>query len=386
MTANGFSAEALSVAEMENSCAEWADLARRALEPNAFFEPAFALSAAKLIPGKSRPIFVAVWQESHSVTPRRLMALCPIMTPNRMFGGGFLRLWLHKQAALATPLVDRRNAAPALEALFGWLERHAPAAPGIVFQKIARSGPTFEALLAAAQSRGRQTEILDHYERAAFFHGEGADEAFERASSRKALKELHRRRRRLEGLGRVDYTRFAKPVDVCQAAEDFLALEASGWKKGRGALLSQPLLAAFFRAATGALAGEGKCQIHSLTLDGRPLAMGVVIESGGRAFFWKIAYDEAYRSQAPGVELVHELTKAQTARADLDMTDSCAIANHPMIDRVWPGRIGVCDLAIELQSGRATAFSRACRLEAARRRLRTLAKEAVVRFLKRKVS
>jgi CelD/BcsL family acetyltransferase involved in cellulose biosynthesis len=386
MMQNSFSTEALSAAEMENCFAEWADLARRALEPNAFFEPGFALAAVKLFPARSQPRFVAVWAEGGSLEPRRLMALYPIAPPGRMFGDRFVRLWLHKQAALATPLVDRRNAAPALAALFGWLERHMPKAPGIVFQKIARSGPTFEALLAAAQSCGRQTEILDQYARAAFFHGEDADEAFERASSRKALKELHRRRRRLEGLGRVEHLRLAKPEDVRQAVEDFLALEASGWKRGRGALLSQPLLAAFFRAATCALAGEGKCQIHSLTLDGRPLAMGVVIESGGRAFFWKIAFDEDYRSQAPGVELVHELTKAQTARADLDMTDSCAIANHPMIDRVWPGRIGVCDLAIELQAGRAPAFSRACRAEAARRRIRALVKEAIVRFLRRKVS
>jgi CelD/BcsL family acetyltransferase involved in cellulose biosynthesis len=386
MTHNGFSAEALNADEMEDYQKDWADLAKRALEPNAFFEPGFALAATRLFPARSRPLFIAVWKEEPGLKRRRLMALCPVIASKSMFGDGLARVWLHKQAALATPLLDRLQAAAALDALFGWLERYMPTASGIVFHKIGRSGPTFEALMAAAQSANRQTDIFEEYQRAVFIHGEDADEAFEKASSRKALKELYRRRRRLEELGHVEYLQFTKPDEVRRAVEDFLVLEASGWKKGRGALLSQAALATFFRSATRALAHERKCQIHSLTLDGRPLAMGVVLESGGRAFFWKIAYDEAYRSQAPGVELVHSLTKAQTARADLDMTDSCAIANHPLIDRVWPQRIGLCDLVVQLQAGRARAFAQACRGEARRRSIRAFAKSAVVRFLNRKVS
>jgi CelD/BcsL family acetyltransferase involved in cellulose biosynthesis len=382
----GFSVDAFGAEEMENYHREWADLADHALEPNAFLEPVFALSAARLFPERSRPQFVVVWKEVAAPSRKRLMALLPIVPPGSVIGNRLARAWLHKQAALATPLLDRQNAAPALDALLGWFDRYLPATSGLVFPKVPRSGPFYEALVAAAQAAGRETKLLDEHERAAFLHGDDPDEAFERASSRKAFKELQRRRRRLEQLGRVEHWRFTSPEDIRQAVEDFLALEASGWKQGRGALLSQASLATFFRGAVRLLAREGKCQIHSLTLDGRPLAMGVVLESAGRAYFWKIAYDEAYRSQAPGVELIRVVTNAQTARVDLDMTDSCAIANHPMIDRVWPGRIGICDIAVELQTRRPNAFSRACRGEAARRRLRAAAKDLAIRLLRRKVS
>jgi CelD/BcsL family acetyltransferase involved in cellulose biosynthesis len=301
-------------------------------------------------------------------------------------GGPLARAWLHKQAALATPLVDRENAHAALEKMFAWFEQNLPAAAGVVFPKIAQSGPTFAALTAAAQRSGRKTHILESYERAVLSHGQSADEAFRRAGDRKTLAELRRRRRRLEELGRLEHKRLTSPDDVRRATEAFLALEASGWKRGRGAFLSEPSLSTFLRSATRLLAREGKCQIHELTLDGRPIAMGIVLESAGRSYFWKIAFDEEFRSQAPGVELAYDVAKAQTARGDLDMTDSCAIPDHPMINRIWPDRLAICDLVVQSRLERPHSFAAACRAETARRDIRALAKRAAIKLLKRRSS
>jgi hypothetical protein len=112
--------------------------------------------------------------------------------------------------------------------------------------------------------------------------------------------------------------------------------------------------------------------------------MGVVIESRGRAYFWKIAFDEEFRAQAPGIHLLYELTRALAARADLDMTDSCAIANHPMIDRFWPDRVAICDMAVQLRG--AVGFDAARRFDALRRELRASAKRVILRLLGRKTS
>src|SRR5208283_5101213 len=87
--------------------------------------------------------------------------------------------------------------------------------------------------------------------------------------------------------------------------------------------------------------------------DGAPLAMGILFESGDRAYFWKIAFDERFRSYAPGIDLVHRLTGVLAGRDDIALTDSCAIANHPMIDRFWPDRIGVCGREAQAQAQRA---------------------------------
>jgi CelD/BcsL family acetyltransferase involved in cellulose biosynthesis len=87
-----------------------------------------------------------------------------------------------------------------------------------------------------------------------------------------------------------------------------LALEESGWKGARRtALLSDGSRAAFARTMTRRLARESKCRIDALMLDDRPIAMAIVLRSRDRAFFWKIAYDEAYAAQSPGAQLALEM-------------------------------------------------------------------------------
>ncbi|WP_051134261.1 GNAT family N-acetyltransferase [Methylocystis sp. ATCC 49242] len=378
-----FDVAELSLDQIDAAQGEWTSLAARALEPNAFFEPGFALAAALHFPPKARPVFIVVWSRQPG-GGRRMMGLFPITPANPLTGDGFIRLWLHKQAALATPLVDREKAVEVLEAFLDWLEARS-FARGIVFSRTTADGRFHAALADAARRKGRRMEILDSYERAALFAGGDADAVLARGS-RKRLNEIGRLRRRLAEMGRVDFDFAATPEEVRGATEEFLALEASGWKAGRGALLSQASLTTFLRSATRLLAREGRCKIHALRLEGRPIAMGVLIESQRRNYYWKIAFDENFRSLGPGVQLVHEQTRLLLSRPEVELTDSCAIANHPMIDRLWPDRIGVCDLAVQLQSGREGDFLAGCRRDLGRRRLRDLAKRAANRLLRRKVS
>jgi len=382
---NGLHVEALGFEDMDADQGAWADLVARALEPNAFFEPAFALSAARHFPVRARPHFVAVREGGAHHGPRRLMGLFPVMTPGPLPGEGLAKIWLHKQATLATPLLDRDRAVEATTAFLGWLA-NATSAAGVLFPRLPKDGPAFAALAAAARGSGLRLEIVEEHERAILYAGGDVDELWTRGASKKELKELRRRQRRLEDMGPVEYALYESPEDVRRAAEDFIALEASGWKGGKGAFLSHPSLTTFVRSATRLLAHEGKCQIHALTLSGRPIAMGIVVESRGRAAFWKIAYDEGLRSQAPGIQLLYALTKAQLARLDVVSTDSCAIANHPMIDRFWPDRLAICDVAIQARADREEAFLDHCRRERARRRLRALAKQAAARLFKLRVS
>jgi CelD/BcsL family acetyltransferase involved in cellulose biosynthesis len=363
---------------------EWRRLAGDALEPNAFFEPGFALSAARHFPLSARPVFVGMWRRGGFSQQRRLIALFPLSRARAFLGGGLERLWLHDNAALATPLIDRRGGEEALAAWLDWLGEASPA-PGVVFPKIVKSGPLHDLVAATARATGRRLRLLDDYERAALYPGSDVETLWRRNSSLHSYKEFNRRRRRLEENGPVETSWAATPDDVRLAMEQFLALEAAGWKGGRGALLSDPGRATFARSAARLLAREGKCKILSLDAGGRRLAMGIVLESGRRAAFWKIAFDESARSFAPGIHLVHALTRAHLARNDLDLTDSCAIANHPMIDRFWPDRLGICDLAIETRPGGA-AFDSACAQDRLRRRLRAGAKDAVNGLLRRKTS
>jgi hypothetical protein len=99
---------------------------------------------------------------------------------------------------------------------------------------------------------------------------------------------------------------------------------------------------------TRRLAREGKCRIDALTVDERPVAMGIILRSRNRAFFWKSAYDEAFAAQSPGVQLALEVTRIQQAEDACRVTDSCAVAGSPMIERLWHDRLPIVDLALPL--------------------------------------
>lgn len=362
---------------MDAARAEWAALAARALEPNPFFEPGFALAAAQHLPADDRPRFIAVRNRQGA-----LAAVFPLAPSGVAGEGGLLRLWRGELAALATPLVDRAQAPEALAAFLDWAARSSPAAAAL-FPRIMPGGAFHAALIEAARLGGRRVETLESYARAALLSGGSAEEKCAQAGGRKRLNEIGRMRRRLAESGRVEVEIVAAPRAVRAAVEEFLALEASGWKAGRGAFLSEPSLATFLRSATRLLSAEGLCRVAALRLDGRAVAMGILLESQNRSYFWKIAYDEALRAQAPGVQLAFALTELQLARPELELTDSCAIANHPMIDRLWPERIAIADLAVSLDD---KGFGSALRRERTRRRIREFAKRVALRVLERKPS
>ena len=103
---------------------------------------------------------------------------------------------------------------------------------------------------------------------------------------------------------------------VRRTLEQFLAMEAAGWKGRQGtALLCDPCEAAFMRDAVGALADQGRASIHALALDQRPVSMQIVAHAGRAAFTWKTAYDERFQDFSPGMLLLEDYTAALLADA-----------------------------------------------------------------------
>ena len=104
-----------------------------------------------------------------------------------------------------------------------------------------------------------------------------------------------------------------------------------------------------------------------------------MLYSGDYGWFWKIAYDEEFARFSPGVQIALDLTDVLEADRNLELVDSCAVADHPMIDHLWAGRINMADWLVPLDSPAsfavAAASERARRaalvpLKALRRRLR----------------
>ncbi|MDF2116409.1 GNAT family N-acetyltransferase [Roseiarcaceae bacterium H3SJ34-1] len=351
----------------------WEDLARRALDRNIFVEPAFAASAAQHFPEAQRPAFLIVRDPRPGAPSGQLIGLCPVHLPS---GDKFAtaQFWRPPQMALGTPLLDRTLGLEALDLLHQWIAVSWPNVSALMFRSIPDATATARLILSHAHAHSLPYHRFDMHNRAVLTGGVDSHALIATTLSTKRRKELRRQYRRLGDRGVMTYVSARAPEDVRNAIERFLALEARGWKGSkRTALLSDPSLATFTRTMTRLLAHNGKCWVDAIEIDGAPIAMGIVLFSGENAFFWKIAYDESLSSYSPGVHLTIELTHRLAAERGIKLIDSCAIPDHPMIDRLWPDRMPVTDLLIGTQNGKDHFAAIAAR-ETTRRKLRLILK------------
>ncbi len=356
----------------------WSDLVARALEPNAFLDPAFALPLLQHVRFAKRPGFLLAWESDGPASFGKLVGLLPMHIPT-----GLQRLargFHHPQVTLGTPLLDRERGAEAFAAMVAWLARNHPGLAALVLMAVPTQGGFCQALAGPTLCH-LGVRRLDERQRAILQHRRSPDVPVPLSPRRR--KELRRQRRRLADEGALVYRSARSPAEIRRAAEQFMALEASGWKGRRGsALLHDPTLATFTRTMTRLMAHEGRCRIDSLEVGGRPVAMGILVTAGSQAYFWKTSFDERRAAQSPGVQFALDLTRAQAVEPGLTSTDSCAVPDHPMIDRIWTDRIGVADLVITLphRAHESRAVQRALGLERLRRGVRQIGKRAYLRL------
>lgn len=350
----------------------WSNLAERSLEANVFYDPAFMLPLLQHDGFAGKPVFLLAWEESRTDLRARLAGLLPILMPKHThpFGLGLVRALRNNQIALGAPLLDRERGIAAFEAMLSELSARDSRLSGVILADIPADGPFFSAWRTHCAETGRAIAVMEEHQRAVLYRRHG-DRVGNLVSMPKAKrrKELRRQGRRLGDHGKISYRSAVTVPDVRVAIEQFLALETKGWKGRRQtALLSSPALATFTRTMSRLLAYDGRCRVDSLNVDGQPVAMGIILTAGSRSFFWKTAFDEKYAHLSPGVQFVHAMTQAQ-AEGLAEMTDSCAIANHPMIDRIWPDRLELGEYMIELcvAAGQSGRFNAALRIETLRR-------------------
>ncbi|MFC3695159.1 GNAT family N-acetyltransferase [Chenggangzhangella methanolivorans] len=353
--------EMLTPAELGRSRAAWEALAGRALERNVFAEAGFAIAASGL--SGSRDVrMAAVWDEA-SAHPR-LVAAVPL-APHRalpLSGGLTSADWDHF-GPLGAPLLDRDVAAEAAAALLAGLSAEGAST---VLLRFLPEGPAARALMAAAAEAGRAVARVDGHARALLRVGE--DEA---GLPARKLKELRRQSRRLADQGPVAFRAARAEADVAAAAARFLALEAKGWKGAAGtAMADAPDQRAFFETLLADLARSGDALVLELFAGERLAASGVVLIAGDRGWFYKVAYDETLARLSPGVQLTLELTRLLAEEKRLVEVDSTAVADHPMIDRLWRGRLALSDVLVALDPDAAGMVEGAASAERLRRNLR----------------
>ena len=312
--------------------AEWEQLVVTAASPNPFFEPWFLLpSCAEIAPD----IQIATLRRDG-----RLAALMPLQRlrdygnrPVPHWGN-----WLHHNAFCGAPLVIAGAEAHLAHALLGWADDQPGTALFLHLSHLPADAPFTRALLAEAQVEGRGHAVV-HRERRAMLTGDISAEAYLTAAmTSKKRKELRRQRNRLAEEGELRFTRQADTADLDGWIAAYLALEQRGWKGREGsALACDPANAALFRDTMQGAARAGRLERLTLTLDDAPIAMLANFITSPGSYSFKTCYDEDYARFSPGVLLQLE-NLALLDRGDIAWCDSCATADHPMIDRIWRDR------------------------------------------------
>jgi CelD/BcsL family acetyltransferase involved in cellulose biosynthesis len=361
-----FRVEWRPLAGLTSIASEWHALSARALEPNVFYEPAFALAAAR---GFGHTVGAGlVWART---APSRLVGFFPARIERRRYGVPLPVLvgWTHPYAPLGTPLVDRDAAAAAISAWLAHVAR-APDLPNLLLMPyLPEEGALAQAFDAALAARNASAIAFGRHRRALLAPRENRGRYLDAAIGGKKRKELRRQRKRLGESGALVSSIVATPAEIAAALDDFLALEAAGWKGRAGTAASaDERIRGFMREAVVALAQEGKARIARLFAGGQPIAAIVTLTSGSTGWCWKIAYDEAFARFSPGVQLLSDLTQALVEDGELARADSCATADHPMIDHLWRERLPLADRLVQLAPERAFGFALAARMEPLRRR------------------
>lgn len=314
-------------------------LSARAIEPNVFFNPCFLAPAMPRL--DDREVRLAVIRDGDDSRSRlRLLVPFTVERAAPPFGTPILRTWSNPFGPLGTPLVDSDDPAGVIEDFFQMLARpHLKLPKVFVLPEVRLDGPFAMLLGQFAEARGLPLAVANRVERPHLRADAEGEDYLRAALGGHRLRELRRLKRRLGAVGRLDYVVARQPEAVRLAIEAFLALEASGWKgRARTAMAVDRYRAAFVREAAERLAARDLCRVHALVLDGKTIASLVVFIESSVAYTWKTAYDEALAAFSPGVLLMAEVTRTLLDDPNVDIADSCAVPDHPVMSRMWRER------------------------------------------------
>lgn len=237
-----------------------------------------------------------------------------------------------------TPLISREHAALALTSLLDMMASGSKIPQRWVFPHVAMDGPFMERLRRKADRAGLDFAVAAAYQRPVL-RRDAHDFSSHVATvvGKKRAKDIERNLRRLEQEGVVAFERVKDAEAVAARVEDFLRIEASGWKGQRGtAFLSRPRDASFARRAYGGMPeAAGLASVDSLLLDGEPIAVSINISTGRTLFTPKCAFDERYRKFGPGMMLEYKVIEAFFAEDAHREMDAATTVDGHVISGLW---------------------------------------------------
>lgn len=324
-------------------------LSNRAMEPNIFFSARLLAPAMPRVDDKQVHLAL-IRDESNNRSRLRLLMPFTIERPGFSIGASIIRTWANPFGPLGTPLVDAEDAAETIDNLLEALALREARLPSVLVLPDVRLNGRFAQLAkAVAISRNLPVTVTDPFQRPMLESLADGETYLKHAISPHHVREMRRLWRKLETKGKLAYSVARQPEEVRLRMEEFLLLEAKGWKgRRRSALINDRYRSAFAREAITNLAEVDAVRIHTVDFDGRAIASLIVFVMAGEAYTWKTAYDEDFASYSPGKLLMIKLTEWHLEDANIMRTDSCAVPDHPIMSRFWEEREEMGTLVIGL--------------------------------------
>lgn len=321
-----------------------------ALEPNIFFAPRFLVPAMPRL--DDRDVRLMLLQDGPKDAPEtRFLMPFSVEKSGFAIGPDVIRAWANPYGPYGIPLVERREASRILEDLLVTLGQKDLQLPKVmVLPDIMMDSVTITTLRGVAIGLGLPVMTTSAVQRP-FLKSEKDSVDYIKDNIRShSRRNFGRLRRQLEAKGQFEYEIARSPRQVRIAMEEFLLLENAGWKgRQRTSLAADRFRGAFAREAINNLAERDLVRIHSFKLDGRVIASLIVFVQASHAWTWKTTYDEAYAMYSPGTLLIMQVTETHLDDPNIQLTDSCAVEDHPVMARLWSERREFATLVIGLR-------------------------------------
>ncbi len=357
---------------------DWENLSRNAVEDNPYYSPLFMRAALENLEANSDIKALAVYRGE------TLVGLCPFIIDKwRWFGACSLnRAWINPYSTLTIPLVDRRYPREVVATLLGAMAEHGAYRKFWLFDNFNLDGSVGTLFREFLEAENFASEIFDEFDRPILEQGSTFDQHMRDHVSKKRRKNLERNHRNLSERGKVELRSFTTGPELKAAVEDFLTIEASGWKGEQGtALACNRNSQKFARQAFGGTAGKSITRADVLYLDEFPIAVSLSIYTGKTAYALKCAYDETYRSFSPGLLLEVAIIEDFFETQWVEYLDSAVTTTNHVIQNLWNSSIRVGDLLLCADGHRSSdSFQNFAHMEKLRRLGRQKLKNIVAKY------
>lgn len=322
-------------------------LTQRALSQNGFFLlPVIESAWRHIFKWYERAELVLYWRRTPGAHDDQLVGVFPLAYgPTRWAGLPITDAFCNPMCFQGTPYLDNRYAEEVLTYFLKDEKARRLIPHSMRFRWVPSSGRFCEIFKRAAARAGWSVRLDANHKRAFMDATKSAEENLKNALSSNKRRKLGRFLRRLNEKADVKFEVVENDGQIAAALDEFLDLEASGWK-GRGgtAILSNDTWATYFKELVHGLAPDENIKIYRLYCGQDLLSSALLVHSGTEAWCWKIAFNEDFASYSPGLLLTKYMTEYLCDETDVTSVDSCSIQGNNLTETIWDGRLEISDI------------------------------------------